>query len=176
MRGYKGFNKNLTCVMGNGEFKYKIGATYVEDKAKTASTGFHFVEEPLEVLRWYPNGRYCLIEASGDIDEDENKISCTTITILKELTINELYAHEVRFIMENPRRRTSGAIKDSGEAKKGEPVLVIGEEPKAKGGRGGALFMIKTNKGKPVKAAGYLIDGKSFKPGTWYDIEGEAIQ
>ena len=176
MRGFKGFNKDLTCTMGAGSFKYEIGQTYKEDKAKTARTGFHFVEEPLEVLRWYPNGRYCLIEASGDIDEDENKLSCTEITIIKELSLMELYAWEVRFITENPRRQIERAANEKGEAPKGKPVLVIGKDPVAMGRKDSSLFMIKKSRGKITEAAGYRIDGKDFKPGVWYNIKGVAVE
>ncbi len=175
MRGYKGFNKNLSCDRGKGTFQYEIGKTYKEDKAQTAMTGFHFTEEPLEVLKWYPNGRYCMIEASGDIDEIEDKISCTEITIIKELTLKELYAMEVKFILDNPKRNTSWAKKEKGTAKKGESVLVIGEDPKAKGKKGSGLFMIQKKCGKIIRAAGYLVDGKEYKPDVFYNVKGEAV-
>lgn len=53
MIAYKGFNKDLACTLGNGTFRYEIGKTYTESEAKCANTGFHCVEEPIEVLRWY---------------------------------------------------------------------------------------------------------------------------
>ena len=175
MRGFKGFNRDLTCTMGNGTFQYKVGETYKEEKADTAKTGFHFVEEPLEVLSWYPNGRYCLIEATGDIDEDENKLSCTEIKIIKELSLMELYAWEVRFITENPRRQIKRAEEEKGEAQKGKPVLVIGKNPKAKGHRGSSLFVVKKNHNRVIEAAGFLVDGKDFKANTYYDVKGVAV-
>ena len=175
MIGFKGFNNDLSCTRGYGVFRYKIGKTYEEDKADIAKTGFHFVEEPLEVLKWYPNGRYCMIEATGDIDEDSDKLSCTKIKILKELTLKELYAYEVKFIMENPKREIQRAEKDTGEAKGKEPVLVIGKDPKAKGKKGSSLFMVKKIRGRVVEAAGFMIDGKDYKPGVFYNVKGEAV-
>lgn len=38
---YKGFNKDLTCTMGNGTFQYKPGVWYKEEKAHCARAGFH---------------------------------------------------------------------------------------------------------------------------------------
>lgn len=47
---YKGFNKDLTCTMGNGTFQYKPGVWYKEEKAHCARTGFHATDNPLDVL------------------------------------------------------------------------------------------------------------------------------
>ena len=68
---YKGFNQNLCCTMGRGTMQYEVGKTYTAESAKTASTGLHCVEEPIEVLRWYPVGRYCIVAAEGDINESD---------------------------------------------------------------------------------------------------------
>ena len=74
MIAYKGFNKDLACTLGKGTFQYVVGKTYREDAAKCVKTGFHCVEEPIEVLRWYSGNtaRYCIVEAKGDINEDGN--------------------------------------------------------------------------------------------------------
>ena len=114
MIAYKGFNQNLVCTMGNGAFQYEVGKTYREDKAKCASTGFHCVEEPIEVLTWYSGetARYCIVEAAGDVHEDGNdKISCTEMTILKEITLQQLGALECKWIQEHPERKTNKHIK-----------------------------------------------------------------
>ena len=50
---YKGFNKDLTCTMGNGTFQYKPGVWYKEEKAHCARTGFHATDNPLDVLGYY---------------------------------------------------------------------------------------------------------------------------
>lgn len=172
MRGYKGFNRDMTCTMGNGTFQYRVGKTYEEKRAKTVQSGFHFVEEPLEVLSWYPNGRFCLVEAAGDIDEDQDKLACTKITIVKELSLEELYAHEVHFMLENPKREISRTAKTGSTAEAGKPILVIDENPTARGKRGSSLFLIQKKRGKILKAAGYKIDGKRFKANRTYNIEG----
>ena len=84
---YKGFNQNLCCTMGRGTMQYEVGKTYTAESAKTANTGLHCVEEPIEVLRWYPDGRYCIVAAEGDINESDDKIACTQMRILKEILL-----------------------------------------------------------------------------------------
>ena len=81
---YKGFNQDLCCTLGQGTMQYKVGETYTAKAAQTARTGLHCVEEPIEVLRWYPVGRYCIVAAEGDINESDDKIACTQMRILKE--------------------------------------------------------------------------------------------
>ena len=34
MRAYKGFNKDLVCTMGKGQYQYEVWKTYKEDVAK----------------------------------------------------------------------------------------------------------------------------------------------
>ena len=75
---YKGFNKELACTLGKGVFRYQVGQTYKEELAECARTGFHCVEEPIEVLQWYREGRYawfsvtssripCLVSVAGPL-------------------------------------------------------------------------------------------------------------
>ena len=94
---YKGFDSNLSCR----GFKYKVGETYHEDKAKVCWCGFHACLNPLDVLAFYPNengNRFALVELSGTIDFnknfgcDDSKIAATDIKIIKELTFQDLIA------------------------------------------------------------------------------------
>ena len=129
MIAYKGFNNDLSCTRGNGIFKYKLGKTYKENEAKCARNGFHCVEEPIEVLSWYSgsNARYCMVEASGDVNEDGNdKISCTEMTILKELTIEQLATLECIWMKEHPERKYSDKVyKNKGYAYKSDRIVIV---------------------------------------------------
>ena len=120
MIAYKGFNKDMVCTMGKGQFQYEVGKTYKEDRAKCASTGFHCVEEPIEVRSWYSSesSRYCIVDAGGDINEDGgNRISCTEMTILKEITLQQLGIMECKWMQEHPTRAYSRHVwKDCGQA------------------------------------------------------------
>lgn len=169
MIAYKGFNKELACTRGSSTFQYEIGKTYTEDKAKCANTGFHCVEEPIEVLRWYEDGRYCMVEASGDINEDgNNKISCTKMTILKEITLQELGILECDWLARHPERKYSNLIKkDEGVAAAGKIVIVRGENPRAKGEEGSTLYLLKEKNGEIVEIGVYEAE-----PGKWYGVSG----
>jgi hypothetical protein len=182
MIAYQGFNKDLACTQGKGTFQYEVGQTYKEDSAKCADTGFHCVEEPIEVLRWYSgNGaRYCEVEISGDIHEDgADKISCTEMTLRRELTLEEIGILECRWIMEHPARKCSSKVlRNVGKAGKGEIVIVRGKHPKAKGGIGSVLFILKERTGTPqIEAVGvFLVDDGCYKPDTWYNVDGRAVR
>lgn len=178
MRAYKGFNKDLVCTMGKGQFQYEVGKTYREDEAKCANTGFHCVEEPVEVLTWYPAGgsRYCIVELSGDIHEDgHDKISCTEMTIVKEVTLQQIGALECRWIQKNPERKYSRHIREnSGCAEENGIVIVRGKNPKAKGKSGSTIFLLKEkqNSSDIAEVGVYEIDGKDFLPDTYYRADG----
>lgn len=178
MRAYKGFNKNLVCTMGKGSFQYEVGKTYKEDSAKCASAGFHCVEEPIDVLSWYSGAedRYCIVEAGGDVHEDGcDKISCTEMTILREVTLQQLGALECGWIMEHPERKNSRHVKqNTGKAQAGNIVIVRGKNPKAAGKLGSAIYLVKDAKdGKSVEEVGiYAIDGKEYLPNVYYRVDG----
>lgn len=177
MIAYKGFNKDLACTLGKGVFRYEVGKTYKEDRAQCVSTGFHCVEEPIEVLSWYSqtDSRYCIVNAGGDIHEDGNeRISCTELTILQEVTLQQLGALECKWQQEHPEREYSGHVKkNEGTANKGI-VIVRGKHPKAAGAIDTTIFLLKEKKGeKTIQEVGiFEIDGKEFLPNVYYQVDG----
>lgn len=176
MIAYKGFNKNLACTLGSGIFQYEIGKTYTESEAKCANTGFHCVEEPIEVRCWYsePGSRYCIVKASGDVNEDgSDKISCTEMTILKEISLQQLGALECKWIVEHPERKNSSKVKkDVGNAEKNDIVIVRGRNPKAAGKMGSTIYLVKGSK-KAIEMVGiYEIDDVEHLPDVYYRADG----
>lgn len=178
MIAYKGFNKDLVCTRGKGKFKYEVGKTYEEKEAKCVSTGFHCVEEPIEVLRWYlgNDARYCIVQAAGDIHEDgDERIACTEITILKEITLQQLGALECKWMQEHPERKYSNYVMNHiGKATANGIVVVRGKNPKAAGDIGSTIFLLKENKGeKTIGEIGiFEIDGEDFLPDVYYRVDG----
>lgn len=178
MIAYKGFNSDLTCTLGHGRFQYEVGKTYKESEAKCAKNGFHCVEEPIEVLSWYKehNSRYCMVEAAGDINEDGNeRISCTEMTILREVTLQQLGILECQWISEHPDRKESSHVeRESGEAEENGIVIVRGKQPKAAGKIGSSIFLLKEGKGthEIAEMGAFLIDGKDYKPDVYYRVDG----
>ena len=100
IRGYKAFDKDLRCI----GFQYEVGREYKCEKAVLCEEGFHFCEKPLDVLDYYGVirygflNRYCEVEGSGDIDKREysNKVCCTKIKIVRELTLKELIEEGIK--------------------------------------------------------------------------------
>lgn len=178
MIAYKGFTKDLTCTRGEGVFQYEIGKTYKESGAKCVSMGFHCVEEPIEVLKWYSehDARYCIVQASGDVHEDgDAKIACSEITILREITLQQLGALECKWLQEHPDRTMNREVKkDCGSVKENEIVIVRGKNPKASGRLGSTIFLLKEdNENKEIKEIGiFEIDGKDYLPDVWYRTDG----
>ena len=178
MIAYKGFNEDLTCTMGKGVFRYEIGKNYKEETAICASTGFHCVEEPIEVLSWYNNSdsRYCIVEASGDVHEDgSNKISCTEIRLIKEITLQQLGILECEWIQEHPERKYSKHVKSNVSKAVGTGIVIVrGKNPKAAGDKGSTIFLLREGKGtKEIEEVGvYQIDGVEFMPDTYYRVDG----
>ncbi len=80
MKGYKAFNKGFICK----DFQYEEGQTY-EHKGNIAicNSGFHFCENPLDVLNYYDlcESEFAEVEALGEIDTEKNKSATSKIKI-----------------------------------------------------------------------------------------------
>ena len=103
IKGYKGFNPDLTCR----DFKYEVGKEYDIDKAVSCKTGFHFCENPFDVLNYYaPSSekgmnRFCEVEGSGEFDKSENdKVACTHIKVNAEIGLQGLITAGIKFILD----------------------------------------------------------------------------
>lgn len=180
---YKGFNKDLTCTRGKGSFAYEVGKTFTADKAKCANSGLHCVEEPIEVLSWYSDkdSRYCMVDASGDINENDNKIiCCTEMTLLKELTLEQIGTLECLWLSHHPERIASKHVHtDSYAGDEGDRIVIVrGKNPKASGCTGATLFLIREeSRGNHITDIGtYRVDGKDIKPNVYYSVEGRRIR
>ena len=104
IRGYKGFDKNLKCR----GFLYEIGKEYSTDKAVACETGFHYCENPFDVLSYYSPcddtgtlNRFCEVEGSGDFDKSESdKTCCTHLKVKAEIGLQGLIKAGVKFILD----------------------------------------------------------------------------
>ena len=90
MKGYKVFNPDFTCR----GFQYEVGKTYEENVVPdVCKVGFHFCQKLADCFGYYnfnPNNKVAEIEAIGDIDEGDNKCCTNKITIVKEITWQEV--------------------------------------------------------------------------------------
>ena len=101
MKGYKGFNKDLKCR----DFQYEVGKDYTtEGKIEACKNGFHFCENPMDVLGYYSpsDSRYCIVESSGqeDRDGDDSKVATSKIHISAEIGLKGLIEAGVKFILD----------------------------------------------------------------------------
>ena len=93
----KGFDHELKCR----GYQYEIGKTYTaEGKIAVCSNGFHAIRNdvnPLSVFEYYAPvssgkpSRYCIVECSGEIEYDDNKLCCSVIKIDEEITLDKLH-------------------------------------------------------------------------------------
>lgn len=105
MKGYKGFNKNFTCL----DKKYEVGETYTEDKIELCESGLHFCENPIDCLEYYNpiyRSRYCQVTADNVSSEVDNTFSgdskrvCGQLQIDKEIDINDIIKDGIEYIKE----------------------------------------------------------------------------
>ena len=102
MKGYKGFDKDLKCR----DFQYEIGKEFETDEAVLCEKGFHFCENPHDVLAYYGagnNNRFCLVEAEDVSDEkvEDSKRVCRRIKIMEEISVFHICKIAVSTFFEN---------------------------------------------------------------------------
>ena len=92
MKGYKAFNKDLTCL----DYQYTTDNTHTFDgEPILCSQGFHFCTDLEDVVKYYRlrDMRVFEIEATGiitDAEKDCSKRACSEIRLIKELTLHEV--------------------------------------------------------------------------------------
>lgn len=184
MIAYKGFSKELRSVMGNGNkatCTFAPGITLEETASKTVSCGFHCCENPFKCLTYYSlNGqnRFFKVEAAGDIDEDNSeRIACTKITLLEELTPLALALEGMKYMIEHPKREVwqqsysnVQVQADTAEAKTKDAIAIArGANPAVKGPEGSILGIIREDKDIGIVDAKLFVQGKELA-GKWVGI------
>ena len=92
MKGYKAFNRDLTCR----DYHFTTDNTHTFDgKPILCRLGFHFCTTLEDVVKYYcsPDMRVFEIEASGiitDAKDDCSKRACNEIRLVKEITLHEV--------------------------------------------------------------------------------------
>lgn len=98
--GYKGFELDFTCK----GMQYEVGKTYVlEGEPKLCERGFHFCTSPLAVFKHYaPTNRFAIVKANiedviYDTAASSNKAVARRITIVREITLDEIISLQMEF-------------------------------------------------------------------------------
>ena len=205
MKGYKGFNKDMTCR----NKQYAENTVFEEAEAEICSSGMHFCENPFAVLDYYgfvgANGalnEFAEVEALDECKTDDNEKYCTKkLKIGAKIGITGLVKAFVDFTFskidfKNASESNTGnwsAATNTGDwsaatntgswsaaavGGNGSVAIATGYESKAKANVGSAIVVCERDDNYNligIKAA--IIDGKNLKADTYYTlINGEFIE
>ena len=118
MKGYKGFDKDLTC---RGK-QYEVGRTEHEEDVVLCKKGLHFCENPHDVFRYYGAGdghRFCEVSAEDVSDERESedtKRVCKTLKVEAEISVFQICKIAVKTFFKNFNLTEKIADADSNNA------------------------------------------------------------
>lgn len=195
MRAYKGFTRELISRFGNGEEEtccFTPGETKEVDASKTASCGFHCCENPFECLAYYAfdgSNRFFIVEAAGDIDEDDGeRIACTKITLVEELTPLKFAMEGMKYIISHPARekweqsRSGVTVARDWAQANGTGCIAIarGEHPVVTGVEGSILGLIAEQNGVITGAKLFVVTaeqaGRSYTLNALRKLEEEVYE
>ena len=173
MIAYKGFEKGLKCR----GYQFQMGLN-VTPEANCRKNGFHCAEDPLDCLTYYSNMEnsvYCIVNAGGDVHEDgsDSKISCTELTIIKQLTHKEFFLHALAYMDAHPKRVCNSYVHRDRHAELHKKFAIVrGRDPIACGSKGCILAFAKEDKdGNIIQTSIAEVDGVTVKANTWYGAD-----
>ena len=176
MKAFKGFHKELTCL----GFQFREDMINWTEEANCTQNGFHCAENPLDCFNYYPNWRnsvYYEVDATGDLDEDavDSKISCTEMRLIRRLSLEQMLFEAAVYMVGHPKREWNYRVRlETGTAWNGFGI-VRGKNPRAAGGKGEFLLILKEEQDSPEieEIALLKIDGKRYHPDKYYDAYGK---
>ena len=188
MIAYKGCWEDLTCTFGKGKYQYFKGRKIKEESSKCAARGLHCAEYPFDCFHWYPPGKGCCyfeVEAAGSLDECgwDTQISCTEMTLLRQLTVFQMAARGMMYMVEYPKRAWEcqaegvSVTRDRAQGHGPDTIgIARGERPKVKGAEGSILGLLcEDSDGNIIDAKVFQVKG-GIKPDTWYRLEGRVLK
>lgn len=116
-KGYKAFDKDFKCR----DLQYEVGKEYKHDgEIKLCAKGFHFCENPFDVLRYYPliGSKFAEIEVMDKVEteEDGNKSVSDHIKIAAQLDLSAFVKAAVEFTWNKASKK---GVKEKGNATSG---------------------------------------------------------
>lgn len=181
IKGYKGFNKDMTC---SGK-QYKENTTYEEDGTEICEAGMmHFCENPYDVLDYYPLvnedgdiSDFAEVEAVGEVKKDGNKSATNKLHIGAKLGLKGFVKACVDFTIEKTRIENAEECTDYDNGKNyakigssGDYAQIGSSGDYAKIGSSGYYAQITSiGKNSVVMAAGYNSIARA-KIGSWITL------
>lgn len=190
MKVYKATDSDMSCHMGKGRFQYHLGVPETAEKSKCGDTGLHACEYVLDCVTYYRmdgNNRFFEAEAAGDIAEDgvNTRISCTELTLIRELCMKDIAREAIRYMVSHPKRegwqhKSGMAVvsTDSAAIDTRDGIAIArGTNPRVKGCEGAHVGWIRETE-EGITEARLMTVGGALEPETWYTIEDaeEAIR
>ena len=175
---YKGVDSNMHTCCGGG-FTFELNKWYEEETAQTVASGFHCANNPLTCLSFFSadTSRFFIVEVAGDVNEnDQDYIACTKIRFVKELSLQDLVAHAIKYICNHPKLPSNTHIvSESFKATSNTPSAIVrGKNPccSAKKGTLVGLLKEKPDSVEIAEANLYLVDGRNYKENVYYLADG----
>ena len=193
MKGYKGFDKDFKCK----DLQYEVGKTFTHTgEVLLCSSGLHFCENPLDVLRYYQpaTSRYAEVEAEGvsENKEDDSKRVSSSLHVKAEITLSALIGIGVKFLLNKTttvptsgysshvatsgnysHAATSGDYSPAATAGKESIAASLGREGKAKAALGSWIVLAeyKCDSLEVLSVKTAKVDGKKIKADTFYELK-----
>ena len=178
MLAYKITAPGLVATMGkNRNFQLKMGLNETP-KANCRQNGFHCAENPLDCLNYYHSligNEIYIVSAGGDIDEDayDSKISCTELTIIRQLTVAEFVCCALLYVKRYPNRSLHSRIKQGTAIAEDGFGIAVGKNPSVYVSKVGDVLGFIKRSGDEVEVKAIVADGVNFKPGKRYTMDGK---
>jgi len=118
IKGYKAFNKGMLCQ----DFQYAENTEYsIKENPKLCEKGFHFCENPLNILDYYNlcDSEFAEIESLGKTETDNLKTVTNKIKIRIKLDLKAFINASFKFLWEKCKISENGDIQAaSGDSSK----------------------------------------------------------
>ena len=183
---YKGFTRDWKC----NDYQYELGKKFeYTGTVKRCNTGFHSCENPIDVFPYYAPGesRYALVEASGQIDREENgdtKLASAKIHIKTELQIPDIVSAAIAWIIskakpsdiahsyDNRSASSATGYRSASSAEGKNAVAInIGVLGKAKAAKDGAIVLCNHDGDYNIRhIRASKVGENGIKPDVWYAL------
>lgn len=191
MKGFKGFKKGLICdPTVHNPFQYAENTIFEQEaEAEICGSGFHFCENPFDVLEYYGyvsnNGElneFAEVEALDECKTDDNKKYTTKkLRVGTKLTIPCFVKAFIDFTFskidfENYAATNTGNRSAATNTGKNGFAIATGYRSKARGALG--CFIALAEWAQDENGEYYVkhfkthkVDGKTIKPNIFYTLE-----
>ena len=200
IKGYKAFNKGMLCQ----DFQYAENTEYsIKENPKLCEKGFHFCENPLNILDYYNlcDSEFAEIESLGKTETDNLKTVTNKIKIRIKLDLKAFINASFKFLWEKCKISENGDIQSasgnfsqlaaSGDSSKlaasgyssklelngkNSIGVAIGYNGIVKAKIGCWIILAEWRDNIPICVKSTQIDGKILKEDIWYKLENSEFK